>query len=600
MPHSTLPLVPPRWWHGATVYQIYPASFKDTNGDGIGDLPGILSEVDHIASLGVDAVWLSPCYESPLVDMGYDIADYRKIDPRYGTVADVEDLAKALGQHGIKLLMDLVVNHTSDQHPWFKESRSSLQSPRRDWYVWRKGRTVVNEDGSVTQKPPNNWESLFKGSAWSYDEATDEWYLHIFAPEQPDLNWENPSLRKAVHEDMRFWLDKGIGGFRMDVINMISKPHGLPDAPISRPGREFQPATSLYCNGPRVHEFIREMRAEVLDAYGDVMTVGEVPFTSDPSVVREYVEPSRRELDMVFQFDVFDLDAGPGGKFTPSTWSLGDFKSTIGKWQDALSFSSGAWQTVFLESHDAARSVTRFGDRSRENRFRVARMLAMLEATLSGTLFMHQGQEIGIANLSPEISVEEYVDIETKGFWNDLKSIRENGGSAIDMSDVAEQVQLKARDHGRIPMPWDPAQKHAGFSNAPGSAKLWTPMNNDAAECNFAHQKSDNSSVLSFWKTMLSFRKAHQRASVLGDFEPFDLSDGPVFAYKKTTGIPNHNLLVVLNLTNRDLVSWKIPKSLSDVTALTLSASTHPDALRSQIRDSVVNLQAYEGFVFTY
>lgn len=600
MPHRTLPLIPPRWWHGAAVYQIYPASFKDTNGDGIGDLPGILSEVDYIASLGVDAVWLSPCYKSPMVDMGYDISDYREIDPRYGTVADVEELIKAFGRHGIKLLMDLVVNHTSDQHAWFKESRSCLQNPKRDWYIWRKGQTVVNEDGSVTQIPPNNWESLFKGSAWSYDEATDEWYLHIFAPAQPDLNWENPILRNAVYDDMRFWLDKGIGGFRMDVINMISKPHGLPDAPITRPLRELQPAMSMYCNGPRVHEFIREMRADVLDSYGDVMTVGEVPFTNDPSVVRKYVEPSRRELDMLFQFDVFDLDAGPGGKFTPSSWTLGDLKSTIAKWQVALSFSSGAWQTVFLESHDAARSVTRFGDRTRANRFKVARMLAMLEATLSGTLFMHQGQEIGVANLSPDIPVEEYVDIETKGFWNDLKSTRENGGGAVDMSDVAQEVQLKARDHGRIPMPWDPTQANAGFSNANGSVKIWTPMNNDVAECNFAHQKLDNSSVLGFWKKMLQFRKSHRPACVLGDFEPFGLDDGPVFAYKKVTGISNHNLLVVLNLTNQDNVSWEIPESLSSLTALSLSMSTHHDAFRSRITDTVITLQAYEGFVFTF
>lgn len=395
--------------HSATVYQIYPASFKDSNGDGFGDIPGIISKVDYIASLGVDAVWLSPCYKSPYVDMGYDIADYRQIDPRFGCVEDIERLVAKLKERNMKLLMDLVVNHTSDQHAWFQDSRSSLTSAKRNWYIWRKGKTGTLEDGSIVQKPPNNWESMFKGSAWEYDANTDEWYLRLFAKEQPDLNWENPEVRKAVYADMRFWLDKDIGGFRMDVINMISKPFGLPDAPIIVPLSEVQPAASLYCNGPRIHEYLQEMRREVLDHYNDLMTVGEVPHTYEEAEIRRYIEPDRRELDMLFQFDLFDLDSGEGGKFTPSGWQLKDLKSTIAKWQQSLSFSSGAWQTVFLESHDAARSVSRFGDGAIDNRFKVAKMLAMLETTLSGTLFMHQGQEIGMANLAEDIPIEEYM-----------------------------------------------------------------------------------------------------------------------------------------------------------------------------------------------
>ncbi|KAF2724478.1 glycoside hydrolase family 13 protein [Polychaeton citri CBS 116435] len=597
MPHSTAHLTNRHWWHSATVYQIYPSSYKDSNADGFGDIEGIISKVPHIASLGVDAVWLSPCYKSPLADMGYDIADYREIDPRYGSVADVERLLARLKEHNIKLLMDLVVNHTSDQHAWFQESRSSLNNPKRDWYIWRKGTTKTLSDGSVVRQPPNNWESLFKGSAWEYDEHTGEYYLRIFCKEQPDLNWDCPELRKAVHDDMRFWLDKGIGGFRMDVINMISKPEGLPDAPITRPGEEFQHAASVYCNGPRIHEYITEIRREVLDHYDDVMTVGEVPFTSDPEAVRKYVEPSRKELCMLFQFDIFDIDTGPGGKFTPSGYTLGKLKRTIAHWQQALSFSSGAWQTVFLESHDAARSVSRFGDRTAENRWRVAKMLAMMETTLSGTLFMHQGQEIGIANLADDIPIEEYGDIETINFFNALKEKRqaEAGAAVVDMSDVVEQVRLKARDHGRMPIPWDASSKNNGFSDADD---LWARMNSDSAACNVAQQDKSPESVLNFWRKMLAFRREHAEALVFGDFVPVDVSESDVFAYRRVPIEEEQakEMLILLNMSNKEGVEFHVPESSYNV----LVSTSEEKGKQRRAEGGKIVLSPYEGLVLQH
>ncbi|KAF2756448.1 alpha amylase [Pseudovirgaria hyperparasitica] len=590
----------PQWWHRASVYQIYPASFKDSNADGIGDIQGIIQKVPYIASLGVDAVWLSPCYESPLVDMGYDISDYRKIDPKYGSVEDIETLIKELGKHNIKLLMDLVVNHTSDQHAWFKESRSSKDNPKRNWYVWRKGTKETNPDGTFELRPPNNWESLFKGSAWTYDELTDEWYLRIFASEQPDLNWENPDTRKAVHDDMRFWLDKGIGGFRMDVINMISKPEGLPNVQVTKPG-PYQPAHDLYCNGPRIHEFINEINTQVLAAYKDIMTVGEVPFTRDPEVVRKYVEPARKELSMLFQFDIVDLDTvgGPGGKFHHVPVTPHMLKKTVTKWQTALSYSKGAWATVFLESHDTARSVTRFGDGTSKNRFKVAKMLSLMLNSLMGTVFIMQGQEIGIANYTADIDLEQYTDIETKGLWNEIYAERKwkSGHADPDMSDVMQQVRLKARDHGRIPMPWRHGAKNAGFSDAD---KPWAPINTDVAECNFSDQDKDTASVLNFWRNMLQLRKEWSDTLVLGDFVPVDIDEGPVFAYKRV-GASGNGVLAVMNLSNEEALTWQSPADMKCDFKLIKSTSSVENAEKMvNVSGQAVKLtlHAYDGFLF--
>lgn len=404
---------------------------------------------------------------------------------------------------------------------------------------------------------------------------------------------------------MCFWLDKGIGGFRMDVINMISKPAEFPDAPVTDPSSPWQHAASVYCNGPHVHEYLKELRREVLDHYPDIMTVGEVPFTNDPTAVRKYVEPERNELSMLFQFDIFDIDTGPGGKFTPSNWVLSDLKRTITKWQRALSFGSGAWQTFFLESHDAARSVTRFGDCTPENRERVAKLLAMLSTTLSGTLFLHQGQEIGLANLADDIPVSEYPDIETKNFCQTIRDQREaeasKTGATVDMSDVEHEIRLKARDHGRIPIPWDAREENAGFSDAKKSA-LWTPMNSDAEACNVAAQDKRPDSVLNYWRKMLAFRKQHTDTLVFGDFEPLAVDDAPVFAYWRKDGQANGNkdVLVILNMTANADVSFKLPGDGSFSTLQTTNAIGQAKPAADLKSGQEITLSAYEGMVVQY
>lgn len=565
----------PPWWQTATIYEIYPSSFKDSNSDGIGDIPGIISKIPYLVSLGINAVWLAACHRSGGVDMGYDVINYREIDPQYGTVADIERLIAELGKVGIKLIMDMVLNHTSDQHPWFLESRRSKENEKRDWFIWRKGKT--GKSGELL--PPNNWESIFTGSAWTYDSLTDEYYLRIFSQHQPDLNWSNPSVRAAIFNDMRFWLDKGVAGFRLDVINMISKPSDLEnrDAKIVNPGVFDQPAYGLYCNGSRVHEYLREMRSEVLDLYSNPerMTVGEVIVTSKPEDVRMYVEPERKELNMAYQYDLFDVDSGPNGKFSACLSSkeeiLSKLKDIVTKWQTQLAFSKGGSQNaIWLESHDTARSVSRFGDGIEVSREKVAKMLALLQTTLSGTLFVYQGQELGLTNLSKDIPISRYPDVETKKAWEACYQSRLNAatttttGKEVDMSDFEEQVRLKARDHARMPLPWKTSAPNAGFSDVE-EGQTWSPMNTtlDAARCNIEKQDSDPDSVLNFWRKQIRFRQDRLETLIFGDFEVVD-EQCQVFAYwKKAISRRNEgggrDVLVVLNLTGDESVKFKLP-----------------------------------------
>ncbi|KAH9837524.1 glycoside hydrolase family 13 protein [Teratosphaeria destructans] len=594
-------LAPRKWWHTASIYQIYPASFKDSNGDGWGDLRGIISKADYIADLGVDAVWLSPCYTSPYVDNGYDISDYCDIDPRFGTLGDIDVLIAALGTRGVKLIMDLVVNHTSDQHAWFLESRAGVESKKRDWYIWRPGRQVTLSDGTRVQQPPNNWRGQFGGSAWTYDEGTGEWYFHCFAPNQPDLNWENPELRRTIYEMMRFWLEKGIAGFRMDVINMISKPTDFPDADVVDAGSLYQPAEHLYYNGPRVHDYLQEMRREVMDRYPDTMTVGETPCTDTAEAVRQYVEPERAELDMVFQYDVFSVDFGPTGKFSKAMWSMQDVRDRIVRWQHALSYASGAWPTFFLETHDSARSVSRFGDGKDENRWKVAKMLALLGTTLGGTLFVYQGQELGMVNLGLDVPVQSYSDIETKAFLKQHLDSRQAGSPnrlrTVDEG-VAEQIRLKARDHTRTPFPWDNSHPFAGFTDGPTP---WERPNSDFEVCNVSQQEGDVESVLYFWRQMLRFRKQHKETLCFGDFYPVDTGSSPVFAYfrKPVEGPGNEGILVVINLGDGEDVEFELPHGLEEeVWRYVVLRGTH--AGRRGARAGKLLLRSYEGLVLGY
>ncbi|EDU41750.1 alpha-glucosidase [Pyrenophora tritici-repentis] len=569
------------WWKDGVVYQIYPASFKDSNGDGIGDLNGIISELDYIRSIGVDVIWICPMYDSPQVDMGYDIRDYQDVYRPYGTVQDMERLIAETHSRGMKIILDLVVNHTSDQHKWFLESRSSKDNPKRDWYIWKPARYVDGE-----RKPPNNWVSNFTGSVWQWDEHTQEYYLHLFCPEQPDLNWENPDTRQAIYKSaMEFWLQRGVDGFRVDTVNMYSKGNML-DAPITDPGSEWQFAGYQYCNGPRMAEFLSEMN-QILEKY-NAMTVGECPNTPDMKRVLQYVSAKERQLNMVFQFDVVDVGQGPY-KFqtTPKNWTLPDFKRAIARTQDLVRPPSDGWTTVFLENHDQARSITRFTSDAPEHRVAGGKMLALMMCALSGTLFIYQGQEIGMINFPLSWDMNEYKDVDSTNYYKMVAARTKNDSKALEAAH--RSLQHLARDHARVPMSWSTAP-HNGFSPPDASAKPWMRPLEDAKVCNATQQQSDKSSVLAFWKTMLQIRKEHADLLVHGQYDDLAVDDLDIFVFTKTW--MGTKVLCVCNFTDRER-DMVVPKSLERVKKELLMSSVGGDG-----RFSEEQLQAYEGRVY--
>ncbi|KAJ8097648.1 glycoside hydrolase superfamily [Lipomyces tetrasporus] len=525
------------WWKEGVVYQIYPSSFKDSNGDGIGDIPGITSELDYIKSLGVDIIWVSPFYKSPQYDMGYDISDYQDVYEQYGTVEDVDALIQGCHDRGMRIIFDLVVNHTSHLHPWFQESASSKNNPKHDWYIWRPARYINGE-----RHPPCNWRGFFGGSVWEWDDNIGEYYLHLFAKEQPDLNWDNPDVRQAIYNDaMRFWLDKGVDGFRIDTVNMYSKRLDFPDAPVVEPDTPWQPAYDLICNGPRMHEFLREMNYEVLSKY-DAMTVGELPHTPDPAHVLGYISASACQLQQVFQMDLVFLDFGERSKYYPRKWALTEFKEALEKWQCFIEGNDG-WTTNFLENHDTGRSVSRYG--SDDPRFAAlsAKMLAVLLTTLTGTTYVYQGQEIGMVNAPKTWPIEEYKDIETLNYYNEVKQI--TGGDKVALEEVMRGIQLTARDHNRLPFQWN-ANANAGFTS---SAKSWMRVHDNYGVVNATQQSEDPSSVLSFWKSMIRLRKQYSELFVHGSFTICDFENEAVLSYVKEE--TNKRALVVLNFTDK-------------------------------------------------
>ncbi|PGH07598.1 hypothetical protein AJ80_07987 [Polytolypa hystricis UAMH7299] len=530
------------WWKNAIVYQIYPASFKDSNNDGVGDIPGIISELDYIQSLGVTTIWLCPMYDSPQHDMGYDISDYQAVYPPYGTMEDMQVLIDACHQRGLRIILDLVVNHTSDLHEWFKASRSSKTDPKRDWYIWRPAK--YSDDG--TRQPPNNWRSHFGGSAWEWDETTQEYYLHLFATQQPDLNWENSETRQAIYASaMEFWLQKGVDGFRVDTVNMYSKHPSYADAPILDPSSDTQVAHSLFCNGPRIHEYLREMN-EILSKY-DAMTVGECPNTHTIEGVLNYVSAAKKQLNMVFEFDVVELGVGTDYKYstTPRDWALPQMKAVL-KRSQALMNAGDGWTTVFMENHDQARSISRFGsDRSPELRETSGKMLAMLQCGLSGTQFIYQGQEIGMVNAPAQWPISEYKDVESTNYHEMIR--QKTNGEPEALQKAMKALQHLARDHGRLPMQWS-AQANAGFTAA--TAKPWMRPNDNYAEINVERQREDKSSVLSFWKRMLQLRKDHADLFIHGTFGLLTEQHEQLFAYTKTSH--SSSAFVVLNFSEEE------------------------------------------------
>lgn len=496
------------WWQRAVVYQVYPRSFYDSNGDGIGDLNGVRAKLDYIRRLGVDVIWLNPIYKSPNDDNGYDISDYRAIMDEFGTMEDFDRLLAEAHEKGLRIVMDLVVNHTSDEHPWFIESRKSAESPYRDYYIWREGK-----DGN----PPNNWGASFRGSAWERCEETGMYYLHTFSKKQPDLNWENETVRGEVYDLMRFWLDKGIDGFRMDVINYISKTPEMPDGPMmNRLYGNFRP----YClNGPRVHEFLQEMNREVLSHY-DVMTVGETPGVSVEQAQR-YTGPDEHELNMVFQFAHVNLDYDENGKWTLKRVPLDGLRRVLSEWQTGL--HGKGWNSLYLNNHDQPRMVSRFGDDSTEAlRSASAKMLGVLMHMMQGTPYVYQGEELGMTNVAfPDIS--DYRDIDTLNAWNEM-----TGELGVSPEHMLACIHRRSRDNARTPMQWS-AAPNAGFT----TGTPWIGVNPNYETINAEAQENDPDSVLCFYRRLIALRRELPIITE-GDYTLL-LADHPqVFAYQRS------------------------------------------------------------------
>lgn len=519
----------PDWWRNAVVYQIYPRSFADSNGDGIGDLRGIIGRLDYLARLGVDVIWLSPVYASPQDDNGYDISDYQAIDPMFGTLADMDELIAAAHERGIGVVMDLVVNHTSDEHPWFQESRNP-SSAKRDWYLWRPAR-----DGYTPGTPgaePFNHGSVFGGSAWCYDERSGEYYLHIFSRKQPDLNWDNPDVRQAVYAMMRWWLDRGIDGFRMDVINMISKPEPR-DGQVA-PGETYAwDVTPI--DGPRIHEFLREMHAEVF-AGRDLLTVGEMPGTT-PEQALIYTDPANREVNMVFQFEHMDIDTQPGKpKWAFRRLFLPDLKASLNRWQTAL--GDVGWNSLYWDNHDQPRIVSRWGDDSGEHRVASAKALATVLHLHKGTPYIYQGEELGMTNAG-FTAIGQYRDIES------LNAYEEAMASGADPAEMLEALSVKSRDNARTPMQWD-ASPHAGFT----TATPWLPVNANYPQINAADQIHDPDSVFSHYRNLIGLRHEHEVVRT-GRFELLEPDHEQIYAFTRVLG--DQRWLVVANLSSQSV-----------------------------------------------
>ena len=502
------------WWKESVVYQIYPRSFADSNGDGIGDLRGIIAKLDHLAALGVDVVWLSPVYPSPQDDNGYDISDYTDIEPVFGTLADFDELLAGLHRRGIKLVMDLVVNHTSDEHPWFLESRSNTSNSKRDWYWWRPARDGM-EPGAPGAEP-NNWYSFFSGSTWQFDEATGQYYLHLFSRKQPDLNWENREVRSAVYEMMRWWLDRGVDGFRMDVINMISKDTALPDGSTIHGGL-YGDGSPHYLCGPRIHEFLQEMNAEVFTGRDKaLLTVGEMPGVTVEDAVL-FTDPARREVDMVFQFEHVTLDSGPGGKWDVRPLQLVDLKASLGRWQAGL--AATGWNSLYWDNHDQARAVSRFGD---DGEFRVesAKMLATVLHLHRGTPYVYQGEELGMTNM-PFVAAGDFRDIESVNHYAAAVAAGE------EPDHVLHALRLRSRDNARTPMQWD-ATSEAGFTDG----TPWIAVNPNYRDINAADQISDPNSVFAHYRAVIALRRSDPVVAH-GDFTMLLPEDPQVYAFTR-------------------------------------------------------------------
>ena len=549
------------WWKEAVIYQIYPRSFMDSNGDGIGDLQGIISRLDYLKYLGIDVIWLSPVYQSPNDDNGYDISDYQAIMEEFGSMEDFDELLAAAHERGIRIVMDLVVNHTSDEHQWFVESKKSIDNDYRDYYIWREGQDP--------QTPPNNWGSCFGGSAWQYDANTSMYYLHLFSKKQPDLNWDNPQVRKEVFTMMTWWCDKGIDGFRMDVISMISKTKEMPDGKVNGLYGDFGP----YCiHGPHVHQYLQEMNEKVLSKY-DIMTVGETSGVT-PELAKQYAGEDTHELNMVFQFDHVDL-GGKYGKWSDQRTPLTALKKALSRWQTELYGKS--WNSLFWDNHDQPRAVSRFGDDRPAYREVSAKMLATCLHMLQGTPYIYQGEELGMTNY-PFQSPDDFRDIES---INAYREWCQEG--PLSHEEFWPCIIARSRDNARTPVQWDDTL-HAGFT----TGTPWIAVNPNYKEINAKAQTADPDSVFHYYKKLIALRKEHP-VIVYGNYQLLLENSEELFVFTRT--FDQEKLFVVCNFTDRDS-AFTIPDEFVAAPCLISNMSNTYDLQE-------ITLKPYEAFVLS-
>ena len=553
-----------RWWKESVVYQIYPRSFCDSNGDGIGDLNGITSKLDYLKELGVDVIWLSPVYKSPNDDNGYDISDYQDIMDEFGTMEDFDRMLATAHEKGIKIMMDLVVNHTSDEHKWFIESRKSTDNPYRDYYIWRPAK----EDGSL----PNNWGSCFSGPAWEYDKTTDMYFLHLFSKKQPDLNWDNPAVRQEVFDMMNWWLEKGVDGFRMDVISLISKEQ--PELPDKEPGINGYATFNVSANGPHVHEYLQEMRQKALNN-ADTITVGECSGVTLEEA-KKYARSDEKELNMVFQFEHMDVDSDEkAGKWTTRKMDLRDLKKILTRWQKGL--QDIAWNSLYWENHDQPRSVSRFGNDSDEYREISAKMLATCIHMMQGTPYVYQGEELGMTNC-PFNTLENFRDLESINAFHELT---EQG--KMTEEEMMAAIGYKGRDNARTPMQWDDSA-NAGFSGA--DATPWIMVNPNYTKINAKDQVSREDSVFKYYQKLIKLRHESDLI-VYGTYDLILDDDKDIYTYIRTLG--DEKLIVYCNFSENTR-EVELPEEFTDGKIL---ISNYNDAKVSE----KITLRPYEAIV---
>ena len=550
-----------RWWKESVVYQIYPRSFCDSNGDGIGDLNGITGKLDYLKELGIDVIWLSPVYKSPNDDNGYDISDYQAIMDEFGTMEDFDRMLATAHEKGIKIMMDLVVNHTSDEHKWFIESRKSTDNPYRDYYIWRPAK----EDGSL----PNNWGSCFSGPAWEYDKTTDMYFLHLFSKKQPDLNWDNPAVRQDVFDMMNWWLKKGVDGFRMDVISLISKEPGLPD---KEPGINGYATFNVSSNGPHVHEYLQEMRQKALNN-ADTITVGECSGVTLEEA-KKYARSDEKELNMVFQFEHMDVDSDEkAGKWTTRKMDLRNLKKILTRWQKGL--QDIAWNSLYWENHDQPRSVSRFGNDSDEYREISAKMLATCIHMMQGTPYVYQGEELGMTNC-PFNTLDNFRDLESINAFHELT---EQG--KMTEEDMMAAIGYKGRDNARTPMQWDDSA-YAGFS----TANPWIMVNPNYTKINAKDQVNREDSVFKYYQKLIKLRHESELI-VYGTYDLILDDDKDIYAYIRTLG--DEKLIVYCNFSENTR-EVELPEEFTNGKVL---ISNYSDAKANQ----KIALRPYEAIV---